>query len=75
MIFQRNASLWLATLQSLLLLAAGFGVQITTDQQGLVMGAAGAVASLVTGAAIRTQVYSEESHRQALRAAYNGSGQ
>jgi uncharacterized membrane protein len=74
MIFNRNPALWLALIQAVIVLAVGFGVELTTDQQGAVMGACAALAALLTGAVTRSQVYSPESHWQALRAARSGSG-
>ena len=58
MILNREPAVILAALQSLLLLAAGVGLQITTDQQGLIIGAAAALLALLTGGVTRSAVSS-----------------
>jgi hypothetical protein len=69
MLFNRNPAMWLAFLEAVLALAAGFGVELTTDQNGAIMGAAGAGLALLTGAVTRTQVYSPETHWQVVNGA------
>jgi hypothetical protein len=54
--FGREPAVILSAVSAALLLAVGFGLEVSTDQQTLIMGAVGAVISLVTGAATRTQV-------------------
>lgn len=55
-IMNREPALVLAAVQAVVLLAVGFGLAINDVQVELIMAAAAAILSLITGVAIRSQV-------------------
>lgn len=52
----REPALILAAIQAVILLAVGFGLAINDVQVELIMAAAAAILSVITGVAIRSQV-------------------
>jgi hypothetical protein len=51
--FSREPALWLGVAQAILGLIIGFGVHITTEQAGLIMAVAAAIAAVI----VRQNVY------------------
>jgi hypothetical protein len=54
--FNREPALILAAIQAAVIVAVVFGVDITDEQQEALLAFAGAILSLATGLAIRSQV-------------------